>query len=101
VSEELLPTRVTRAIEEALALQKISVSWGCDFTGVNPPLDVEALASAAIAALREPTEAMVSAGDDAVERDSDDRSGSWFYRYHDNDAKSVWLAMVDAAVKNA
>jgi hypothetical protein len=54
--------RVATAIETALDRQRISASWGADFSGVNPPLDVAALARAVIAAMREPTEAMCEAG---------------------------------------
>lgn len=54
--------QVTEAIEEALLRQRISPSFGRDLSGINPPLDVEALAVAAIRAMREPTEDMMALG---------------------------------------
>lgn len=49
-------------------------------------------------AIREPTDALVKAGDGAVELDSDDSSGKFFYRYHDGDAADVWDNMIAEAL---
>lgn len=55
--------RVVREIEEEFARQKIHASAGAlAFTECLPPLDVAAVARAAIQAMREPTDAMVGLG---------------------------------------
>ena len=67
-------------------------------------------ARSAIAAMRDPTEAMVGAGDGvhqaiggviiqtALKWDSDDRSGHWFVRFSYGDSAKSWRAMIDAAI---
>jgi hypothetical protein len=57
-------------------------------------------ARAAIEAMRQPTEAMVKEGDDAMNWDSSDTNGSWFVRYLEGDAAKSWSAMIDAALKD-
>lgn len=56
-------------------------------------------ARAAVAAMRKPTKEMIGAGDDAMEWDSSDSSGSWFVRYSDGDSANSWEAMIDALLK--
>ena len=65
-------TRISDALTTALAQQRIAPSWGADFSGVNPPLDVPAIARAILEEMREPTEAI--------------------------DAATLWQAMIDAAL---
>ncbi len=54
--------RVEAAIVEELGRQRIAArSWGNSFEGVNPPVRWDAVARAAIEAMREPTLAMAQA----------------------------------------
>lgn len=58
------------------------------------------LAAAAIKEMRVPTDAMVIAGDAAIEEDSDDHTGASFFRYSAGDSVASWTAMVDAALED-
>ena len=71
-------------------------SWAA--RGDMNSLDFGLIASAVIEAMRDPTEAMVKAGDDAIDQTSDDASGSWYFQFYDGDSAKSWAAMIDAAL---
>lgn len=86
-------TRISDALTTALAQQRIAPSWGADFSGVNPPLDVPAIARAILEEMREPTEAMILAAC-AKAREEQVRP----IAIHRIDAATLWQAMIDAAL---
>jgi hypothetical protein len=53
--------RVGRAVQEAFLRQRIAPWGGMDFSGVNPPVDWDAIGKAAIAAMRAPTKEIIDA----------------------------------------
>ncbi len=55
--------KVALAIEHALALQGVHISFGANLSGVIPPIDFSLLAEAAIMAMVEPTHDMVNAAE--------------------------------------
>lgn len=70
-----------------------------DFAGegaVIGPMEAEALVRAVLAAIREPTERMESAGDDTFDWTSSDTNGSYYPQTAD--ATECWQAMIDAAL---
>jgi len=54
-----------------------------------------------ISALREPTDDMIQAGDDAMDWDSSDVNCSYYVHYRDGDAAKSWRAMIDYVLKEA
>jgi hypothetical protein len=88
--------RLARAITSELARQNIAPSFGPGLlSGVNPPLDVGAVARAAIDAMREPSEEMRHAAKiwptapDSFEQD---------VVMGNMDGVEIYRAMIDAAL---
>lgn len=77
--------KVAWSISADLARQKIAASWGADFSGVRPALDIHSLARSALAAMKFPTDAMKHAFYEEL-------SGG------DSDGEGCWNAMIDAAL---
>jgi hypothetical protein len=76
--------RVKAAIEEAFLAQRVAAASWHPGAGIIPPIDVVEIARAVIAAMREPTEAMVDEG--------------WYYAYEEN-ALKTWQSMIDEALR--
>ena len=79
--------RVGAVVREEFLRQRVAPTYLTSLDGVAPPLDWSAIGRAAIAAMREPTEAMVSAGY-GVDYSPDPLP-----------CDKVWQGMIDEALK--
>ena len=75
----------------------LGTEWGSRLQGSVTSLVT--MMRAALAAIREPTDAMKKAGDDAMDWESSDTTGQYYANYADGDCAKSWAAMIDEALR--